>query len=275
VKLRRKIGNFIRRRNSIDIEEIQISLDQMPATFSSLRVAHVSDVHIPRAAFPLVEIAKSIANQQPDVIFLTGDLIDGHAEFESKKLAEFIELLLAIAPVFAVSGNHESRIPEYYNSWKQVLEDSDAQLLENKVAHFEKDGVEFIIIGMKDFKFNNRVGQDFQFLTDLAVTDHQPILLLHHKPNIWRSYYPKNAPLPQVVFSGHAHAGQVVIPGLNRGIIAPDQGLLPKYISGLYHQRNGSKEVVSRGLASSTRPVRINNRPHLPLVELVPTDQKK
>jgi predicted MPP superfamily phosphohydrolase len=71
-----------------------------------------------------------------------------------------------------------------------------------------------------------------------------------------------------LVFSGHAHGGQFRIPFLKKGIIAPNQGLFPKYTSGLYSSNNGIQVMVSRGLGNSIIPIRINNRPHLPIIRL-------
>jgi len=70
-----------------------------------------------------------------------------------------------------------------------------------------------------------------------------------------------------VIFSGHAHGGQFRIPFIG-GVVAPDQGLFPKYTSGVYDLKNGSKLVMSRGLGNSFIPLRLNNRFHIPVVTL-------
>ena len=68
-----------------------------------------------------------------------------------------------------------------------------------------------------------------------------------------------------LVFSGHAHGGQVRLG--NQGILAPGEGLLPRYTSGLYQMEN-TRMVVSRGLGNSACPIRVFNPPHLPMVML-------
>lgn len=71
-----------------------------------------------------------------------------------------------------------------------------------------------------------------------------------------------------LVVSGHAHGGQVRIPGLINGLFAPNQGFFPKYAGGQY-EVDGTTLVVSRGLArESTRIPRVFNRPELVLVEI-------
>ena len=70
--------------------------------------------------------------------------------------------------------------------------------------------------------------------------------------------------------AGHAHGGQWRLPGLINGLLAPNQGLFPKYAGGLY-DLNGQTMVVSRGLArESTRIPRFFNRPELVVLELGP-----
>jgi len=268
MNLRRLIGDFIRKQNSLDIEHLTIPIE-ISSSFTSLRIAHVSDVHLPRCAFSPREIAEAVKKEKPDVIFLTGDVMDGRSKFDGSKISLLIGLLIKIAPVYAISGNHERNNHKYYKIWRTMLELRGVHFIDDRVTRFEKDDVTFVIVGMRDINVSRSLELDFSFLTELEITDDECYLLLHHKPNVWRFYYPIDAPIPNVVFSGHAHGGQIRIPFISRGVIAPEQGVFPKYTSGLYRYFNGSQEVISRGLASSTKPIRVNNRPHIPIVELV------
>ena len=69
-----------------------------------------------------------------------------------------------------------------------------------------------------------------------------------------------------LVLSGHAHGGQFRLPFLG-GVIAPNQGLFPKYDAGIYTE-NGTTMIVSRGIGNSIIPVRINNPPEIVIIEL-------
>ena len=72
-----------------------------------------------------------------------------------------------------------------------------------------------------------------------------------------------------LVVSGHAHGGQWRIPFVNIGLVAPDQNLFPKYISGLYELNNGVKMIVSRGLARESTPApRFFNHPELVIIDI-------
>jgi len=88
-------------------------------------------------------------------------------------------------------------------------------------------------------------------------------ILLCHRPELFDIYVKENIDL---IFSGHAHGGQFRIPFVG-GLVAPDQGLFPKYTSGAYTQ-NKSTMIVSRGLGNSIIPIRIFNRPEIVVVTL-------
>ena len=102
-----------------------------------------------------------------------------------------------------------------------------------------------------------------QKLLELVVEDPGFTLLLSHRPELFDTYADHDIDL---VLSGHAHGGQFRLP-LIGGLVAPDQGLFPKYDAGLYSEGNTSM-IVSRGLGNSIIPVRFNNRPEVVLIEL-------
>jgi predicted MPP superfamily phosphohydrolase len=100
-------------------------------------------------------------------------------------------------------------------------------------------------------------------LTELLDEEDGYTILLSHRPELFEVYAQHTVDL---VFSGHAHGGQFRIPFVG-GLIAPNQGLFPKYDAGIYEEGNTTM-VVSRGIGNSIVPFRINNRPEIVLVEL-------
>lgn len=89
-------------------------------------------------------------------------------------------------------------------------------------------------------------------------------ILLSHRPEAFEVYAGENIDL---VLSGHAHGGQFRLPFIG-GMVAPNQGLFPKYDAGVYTQGNTTM-VVSRGIGNSIIPIRFNNRPEIVSVELL------
>ena len=72
-----------------------------------------------------------------------------------------------------------------------------------------------------------------------------------------------------LILAGHAHAGQFRVPFVNRGLIAPNQGFLAKYVNGTYELSNGSIMEVSRGLARESTPLpRYFNHPEIVVIDL-------
>ena len=88
-------------------------------------------------------------------------------------------------------------------------------------------------------------------------------ILLSHRPCLFDVYKEKKLDL---VLTGHAHGGQIRLP-LVGGLYAPNQGILPKYTSGIINASN-TNMIVSRGIGNSTFPFRVNNKPELVIITL-------
>jgi predicted MPP superfamily phosphohydrolase len=90
-------------------------------------------------------------------------------------------------------------------------------------------------------------------------------ILLSHRPELTEQYRDSGFDL---VLAGHAHGGQVRIPGLINGLFAPDQGFFPSYAGGRY-TLGETVMIVSRGLCRNAIP-RVFNPPELVIVDLEP-----
>jgi len=117
-------------------------------------------------------------------------------------------------------------------------------------------------LGIKDKSVNANYQKVLSVLSNVEKTDFQ--ILLSHRPELLSVYSQYDI---DVVFTGHAHGGQIRIPFIG-GVFAPHQGFFPKYTSGI-HTQNNTTMIISRGLGNSTFPFRINNRPELVVVTLV------
>lgn len=125
------------------------------------------------------------------------------------------------------------------------------------------------MLGIDDPEFNTGDIDEGSIVKDAIVKakiETQPDrynVLLSHRPEFLEEYAEEQVDL---VLSGHAHGGQVRLPFIG-GLVAPNQGILPKYTAGLYEQQNTSM-IVSRGLGNSIIPQRIFNRPEIVVVQL-------
>ena len=130
-------------------------------------------------------------------------------------------------------------------------------ILEHKefILRLGEDAIAVIGVNDPDFKTDK--------LAQLQVEEAGFTVLLSHRPELFDAYVEKNVDL---ALSGHSHGGQIRLPFLG-GLIAPHQGLFPKYDGGLY-TKDDTNMVVSRGVGNSLFPFRVNNRPEIVLVEL-------
>ena len=185
---------------------------------------------------------------------------------EERALAT-VEALAEAWPVYYVTGNHEfwtGRVEEV----RELLRARGAVVLEGESLTATAAGQTLRIGGIDD----PNVGEDIwreQLETVTAAQDGETFsILLTHRPERVEDYAGRGFDL---VLAGHAHGGQWRLPGLINGLIAPNQGLFPRYVGGRYALDGDTTMIVSRGLArESTRIPRLFNRPELVVVDILP-----
>lgn len=229
----------------------------IPASFEGYKILHMSDLQnkvFGRAQEPLV---KKIMASEPDIIVVTGDLIDRHeGRTDVSGAMNVIHELLSIAPVYFVSGNHEHQSGQ----WDELLGElvnAGVTVLDNGKSIIERNGETITLLGLADKKVNRDYDKMLHIL--MAGQEENFNVLLSHRPELFETYVKENIDL---AFAGHAHGGQIIIPFLRQGIFSPHQGFFPKYTEGM-HEKDGTVMVVSRGLGNSSFPFRIFNRPEL------------
>ncbi|MCB2288575.1 metallophosphoesterase [Clostridium sp. CS001] len=249
--------------NWIKVEHIKVEINNLPKELNGLKIAHISDVHLPKNASNIDVIVNKVKQQRPDIIVMTGDLIDASADLKTCGLDRLCIGLAEIAKTYAVTGNHEIWNGNL-NEWTNILTKNKVEVLDNETKTYTKNNKSIEVIGLME-------GSDYKLLNpkDIENSKDAPRILLTHRPELF-AYYSSDLNIinPDIVFSGHAHGGQVRIPFINKGLFSPNQDLFPRYTSGIY-TNNGVKMIVSRGLGNSVIPIRINNRPHLPIIELI------
>ena len=252
---------------TLAVTKITVTSDKLPQSFSGFRIAQISDLHNAEFGKDNEALIKKLKNTNPDIIVITGDFADSrNTDFEI--CLNLAKQALKIAPVYYVTGNHEARIDEY-DELKDGLKKEGVFVLENESVLIERNGEQIALLGISDPSFGdgyNLHGAAYvteNVLESLKISDEFYTVLLSHRPELFKVYADFGIDL---VFCGHAHGGQVRIPFVG-GILAPGQGFIPKYDSGIY--KMGSTDmIVSRGIGNSIVPVRINNRPEIVLAEL-------
>ena len=234
------MGYFSSQRLSVEEHRFDVGLGR------PFRVAHLTDLHFPKLGVEEGEILSAVRSSVPDAIFLTGDVFDTTATKEDlKSVGDFFSRLRAIAPTYAVIGNHEIGSP-LYEDYRILCLTRGVDLLENRSVALRVGEKEVLLSGVKDAALPSGEIARNAVSADLTI-------LLAHRPELFSAYAATGV---SYCFCGHAHGGQVAFFG--RGLYAPDQGLFPSYTSGVY-RTGDSTMLVSRGLGDGKSAFRIFN----------------
>ncbi len=228
---------------------------QVPKAFDGCKIVQVADLQNTEFGRDNARLVRKIEASSPDIIVITGDLLDRNRT-NVESAMDFIYEIKQLAPVYFVTGNHEHQSGEW-----EVLEESlvnaGVTILNNGKSVLEKDGDTITLMGLADKKVN----PSYDTILHTLMTEQQDCfnILLSHRPELFETYVNAGVDL---VFTGHAHGGQIRIPFTGQGIFAPHQGFFPKYTQGM-HEKDGTVMIVSRGLGNSIFPLRLFNRPEL------------
>ena len=246
-----------------------VQINGLPESFSGYRIVQVSDLHNNLYGINQSYLLASVAAAKPDIIVITGDLIDRNTADVDNAMA-FVERAVEIAPVFYVSGNHESAILNKYKDLMIRMGQAGATALENDTCTLFSGEDAITLAGIRDPAFDwgrsSADAADTQIKKTLEGTDREQVtILLSHRPELLKTYSENGIDL---VLSGHAHGGQVRLPFIGP-VYSPSQGLFPKLTSGLY--REGETQMyVSRGIGNGIAPFRFNDGPELAVLILEP-----
>lgn len=240
-----------------------------PKLTAEVRLAVVTDFHSSDNADDVVAMVASCA---PDAVPMVGDMFDDDtANRPTERTLSLMRQLSALYPCYYVSGNHEAWTGEMDALYQQT-EEAGVTVLRMSSGVLTVRGQRIALCGIPDpyeMVYSGAPDTEEQLRQALEDVDSADFtVLLAHRPELLAKY--AQFPLDLVV-SGHAHGGQVRIPGVLNGLYAPNQGWFPKLAGGAYTQ-GGTTLIVSRGLAVRTRLPRIFNRPEVVLVRCVPAE---
>ena len=252
---------------ALELNTYTISSDRLPEAFDGYRIAHVSDLHNTEMGKDNEKLLTILREADPDIIAITGDVIDSR-NTDIDMALQFTKAAMEIAPCYYVTGNHEARVSEY-DELKAGLIEQGVVVLEDATTEISLDGDTIILVGVNDPSYQT----DYLFgdsqtvmngkLQEITAAENEFTILLSHRPELFEIYADNNMDL---ILSGHAHGGQFRLPFVG-GLVAPNQGLFPKYDAGLYTEEN-TNMIVSRGIGNSILPFRFNNRPEVILIDL-------
>lgn len=255
----------------IDNKRIQITNYDITSkkVKNELIIAQISDLHNTSFGKHNKTLVNKIKDIKPDIIAITGDLIDS-SKTNITVAMNFINQAVKIAPIYYVPGNHEAWNQSDYSTLKDKLKKAGVVVLEGEDKEITVKDNKISLLGITDPDYIGEAGiSELDVVsTDLDTLSYDSdnlVILLSHRPELFSAYKHRDIDL---VLTGHAHGGQFRT-SLSGGLLAPDQGLFPKYTSGIYKDKEDKTQmIVSRGLGNSVIPIRINNNPEVVVVNV-------
>ncbi|MBR4733779.1 MAG: metallophosphoesterase [Lachnospiraceae bacterium] len=237
----------------------------------NLRIALVTDLHSCKYGEGQSKLLSAIEEQHPDVILLGGDIFDD--VLSDERTYEFLAGISGKYPCYYVTGNHECWAGgNAYRSKMETLKNYGITRLSGESTLLETGSGTVRLCGIDDpdiVLVQSQLNTNAELLNlKESISDKEFTILLAHRPELIDKYEQTGFDL---VLAGHAHGGQVRIPGIMNGFYAPNQGLFPKYAGGRF-EKNDMTMIVSRGLAKeSTKFPRFCNPPELVIIDLAGT----
>jgi len=231
---------------------------------SPVRFALVTDLHSCYYGKDQSQLIRMIDKEKPDAILLSGDIFDDRLGQKNARI--FIEGVADRYPCFYVTGNHEFWSKKE-DEVKEFLSSKGVTVLEGNARNISINGNDIDICGVDDPTYMTESEWEERLDgADKESNSENYRILLSHRPEKVEAYKKYDFDL---ILCGHAHGGQWRIPFTKRGVAAPNQGLLPAYVDGLYELDDGSEMIVSRGLARERMPYpRFFNHPEVVIIDI-------
>lgn len=237
---------------------------------AKLKFVVITDLHNKEYGEKNADLAELVKEQNPDFIAVCGDMVN-RGDPDTTKMKDVLEKLSKIAPTYCCLGNHErDNAAKFGTDFKSETNSTGAVLLDNEYIKFTKNGKSVLIGGMSDYPYYEFYTPDddvpsrtlWEEFAEKAKNNFT--ILLHHQP-VYIAEDAKKTDIDLIV-CGHTHGGQIQLPFIG-GVIAPNQGLFPKYDKGEF-DLDGTKMIVCAGLSNTVFIPRINNQVELGVVTI-------
>ena len=263
--------------NTLEVTKYVVENKKVPKEFDGYNIVQISDLHSKLFGENNKKLIQKIKSLNPDIVVVTGDLIDGENNNYNVAL-DFMKEISKLYRVYYIIGNHEQKslIKKYKDEYKDYfnkLHQIDFVNLDNNKVEIVKGDSNINLYGLTvpyscyKYLFDNQetTSIDIDFLEEkLGKVDREQFnILLAHTPFYFNEYEKWGADL---TLCGHVHGGIVRLP-LVGGLLSPDRKFFPKYDLGEYI-KNKSTMIVSKGLGGSKVLIRVNCKPEIVNIKL-------
>lgn len=242
-----------------------------------MKIVLISDLHDSQFGKDNQKLIDKIKKQKPDLILMDGDMINEEAK-DPSVATNLVKELTKSVPVYYAMGNHElGYIKRDTSDLCQELTSAGAKIVEKQYEDLTIKGNQLRIGGLYEYAFTvdgegKMSKKDMNaklrhFLTDFEDSNAFKIMMAH-RPDSFIFGQAADTWKIDLVASGHAHGGQVVIPGVG-GLYGADQGWFPKYVDGIHHFKTVKNMIITRGLGSDREKLpRFHNIPEIVVINL-------
>ena len=229
----------------LNVKEIEIPLNHLKR---DMKVVQLSDIHIGsiRNSSYMEKIVSKTNEINPEIVFITGDMVDGSARLHTNTFDSINKLN---APVFFITGNHETY--EGLDEVFRVLRNTDMRILRDEMV--ECNGIQIIGVDYT-FEYNHME----KVLSKLKIDDEKPSIMLYHLPRELKTV--ANAGIG-LQLSGHTHAGQMFPFNYLVRLMFP-------LFSGIYKYEE-TYLYVSPGTGTWGPPMRLGSRCEITVINLI------
>jgi predicted MPP superfamily phosphohydrolase len=246
---------------SIEVSKYKIKSDKIPKEFNKFKIIHLSDFHSYGFFKDNFRMIEKINNEHPNIIVMTGDMVNKYDE-NFEKFLNLAEALSKKYEIYYIIGNHEMRLRKNnLNYIIQKLKKFGIKVLNDEKITIirEKEFINIygINIPLSYYKIVNKPINVQDVINSLLnkCAEKEYNILLAHNPLYFEEYSKQNVDL---ILSGHVHGGMVRLPFIG-ALLSPERKFFPKYSSGVY-ELNNKKLLVSRGLGHSRPGIRLFNK---------------
>lgn len=230
-----------------EVTRRSVPLARLPQAFRGFTICHLTDLHLSEFGHNQETLVAVIAEAKPDLIAMTGDMVNCD-DCEEGPFLTLCDRLPAIAPTCFVSGNHE--VSRAHRGLGERVVERGVYFMDNRHAVIGRKGEKIYLAGAGEWLMHGPHGVERAMMG--VPPEGCSVLMAHHPAPI--AFYAEAG--ADFVLAGHTHGGQIRAPFLG-ALLAPGQGFFPKYSDGMYGVKR-TIMYISRGLGQSHLPVRIN-----------------
>lgn len=249
--------------SKITIKETKIINSNLPDAFYGYKIVQLSDIHykITIGRKELEEVVKKVNKIKPDIIVISGDLLDSNTTYTDNDINNIVSILQDIKceHKYIITGEDDNK-----KKFKTIVDKIDFKLLDNDYEVLYNEDYDPIIIGGLSTSSDGRSSKDKISTIDEAIAKYETKynILVIHEPAINEDINTSNY---QLILAGHTHNGQVNIPGI-KSFFMPDSANAS--YKNLYYNLDNTDLYISPGLGTSNVKARLFNRPTINLYRL-------